>query len=114
MQLVMILIACGGWTTNHFSGLKFVNRTDIVATLGAFVVGVCGNVYGRFFASGMAFVVMVTGILFQVPSSINGLLSFATLANQGQDSYTAGFTIAEQLIEVSIGMFRASLFCALC
>ncbi|EJU01800.1 DUF1212-domain-containing protein [Dacryopinax primogenitus] len=102
--VVMILISCAGWATNHFSSLKFVNRTDIIAMLGALVVGVCGNLYGRFIGQGMSFVVMVTGILFQVPSSINGLLSFASLANTGQDSYSAGFNIAEQLIEVSIGL----------
>ncbi|KZT61436.1 DUF1212-domain-containing protein [Calocera cornea HHB12733] len=102
--IVMILISCAGWTTNHFSGLKFVNRTDIVSMLGALVVGVSGNLYGRFLGTGMAFVVMVTGVLFQVPSSINGLLSFASLSSTGGDGYSAGFSIAEQLIEVSIGL----------
>ena len=48
--------------TNHFTGTKFPNQSDISSAVGAFAVGFVSNLYGRFF-EGNAFVVMVS-ILF--------------------------------------------------
>ncbi|EJC99472.1 uncharacterized protein FOMMEDRAFT_160530 [Fomitiporia mediterranea MF3/22] len=55
--LVTVLISCLGWTCNHFSALKFPNRSDVSSAIGAFVVGFVANIYGWFF-SGNAFVIM--------------------------------------------------------
>jgi hypothetical protein len=33
-QPTMVLIACAGWATNHFSGQAFPNRSDISSMLG--------------------------------------------------------------------------------
>lgn len=44
-------------------------RTDIVSAVGAFVIGLLGNVYSRL-VGGTAFTSMVTGVLFLVPVSI--------------------------------------------
>jgi len=104
--LVTVLISSAGWTANHFASKKFVNRSDITSAIGSFVVGILGNVYGRFF-SGNAFVVMITGILFQLPSGLanGGLLAFAVENNTGSsDSYSQGFAVAEQLVSVAIGL----------
>ncbi|KAI6144460.1 hypothetical protein BKA82DRAFT_4178224 [Pisolithus tinctorius] len=104
--LVSIIISCMGWVTNHFTSLKFPNQGDISAAVGAFVVGFVSNLYGRFF-EGNAFVVMITGILFQVPSGLgsSGLLNFVyDQASGSSSSYQSGFETALQLISVAIGL----------
>ncbi|THG94343.1 hypothetical protein EW145_g8159, partial [Phellinidium pouzarii] len=105
--LITVLISCIGWTCNHFSALKFPNRNDISSAIGAFAVGLIANVYGRFF-SGNAFVIMITGILFQLPSGLGngGLITFASRNNESGSatSYLSGFNTALQLISVSVGL----------
>jgi len=101
-----VTISCVGWVTNHFVGKKFPNQSDISAAVGAFAVGVIANIYGRFFR-GNAFAVMITGILFQLPSGLGngGLLHFASQQASGSSaSYLTGFQVALQLISVSIGL----------
>lgn len=44
------------------------DHSDIVSFIGAFVVGILGNLYSRVFR-GTGFVVMVPGVLFLVPVS---------------------------------------------
>lgn len=103
---VSVLIACGGWTANHFASARFVNRSDISSAIGAFVVGVAGHLYGRLF-QGNAFVVMITGILFQLPSGLSngGLLAFASQSTEGSaTTYASGFGVAEQLVSVAVGL----------
>ncbi|KAJ7187258.1 hypothetical protein C8R46DRAFT_1025147 [Mycena filopes] len=105
-MLLLIGIACIGWVTNHFAGIKFPNQNDISAAVGAFAVGVVANVYARFF-SGNAFVIMITGILFQVPSGLGngGLLTYASKQAAGASTaYLSGFQTALQLISVAIGL----------
>lgn len=83
-----VLIACGGWTANHFASAQFVNRSDISSAIGyelaflntvlnadkdrAFVVGVAGHVYGRLF-QGNAFVVMYVVARVRVLGAYRGL-----------------------------------------
>ncbi|KAK7002440.1 DUF1212-domain-containing protein [Favolaschia claudopus] len=105
-MVLLIGISCIGWVTNHFTGLKFKEQSDIIAAVGAFTVGFVANVYGRFF-SGNAFVIMITGILFQLPSGLGngGLLTYASEKTAGKStSYLAGFQTALQLISVAIGL----------
>ena len=67
-KYLLIAISCIGWVTNHFTGTRFHNQSDISAAVGALAVGFVANIYGRFF-NGSAFVVMVslvTGALLQV------------------------------------------------
>ncbi|KAF9233444.1 hypothetical protein BU15DRAFT_53866 [Melanogaster broomeanus] len=104
--LLLIGIASVGWVTNHFVSVKFPNQSDISAAVGAFAVGFVSNMYGRFF-NGNAFVVMLTGILFQVPSGLGngGLLNFVSAQTAGSSSsYLSGFQTALQLISVAIGL----------
>ncbi|KIJ54220.1 hypothetical protein M422DRAFT_153810 [Sphaerobolus stellatus SS14] len=108
---IIVIIACAGWAANHFSGNAFKNRPDIQSAIGALTVGVVANLYGRFFY-GNAYVVMITGILFQLPSGLanGGLLTFAAVnssesdSSQQFESYEAGFKVAAQLIAVAIGL----------
>ncbi|KAJ7101471.1 hypothetical protein B0H15DRAFT_816210 [Mycena belliarum] len=105
-MLLVVGIACIGWVTNHFTGTKFPGQSDVSAAVGAFAVGVVANVYARFF-SGNAFVIMITGILFQVPSGLGngGLLTYASQKTAGAaTSYLAGFQTALQLVSVAIGL----------
>lgn len=106
----MVLISVAGWVTNHFASLPqaFQGRSDIVSALGSFVVGLLGNMYGRFFSKGASFHVMVTGILFQLPSGLSqgGIFSFVADAskNNSAEQYSTGFGVAQQLISVAIGL----------
>ena len=65
LQYLLVAISCIGWVTNHFTGTRFRNQSDISAAVGALAVGFVSNIYGRFF-NGSAFVVMVS--LFCRPS----------------------------------------------
>ena len=58
-KYLLITISCIGWVTNHFTGTRFHNQSDISAAVGALAVGFLANIYGRFF-NGSAFVVMVS------------------------------------------------------
>ncbi|KAF8553122.1 DUF1212-domain-containing protein [Imleria badia] len=105
-MILLIAISSIGWVTNHFVSTKFPNQSDISAAVGAFAVGFVSNMYGRFF-NGNAFVVMITGILFQVPSGLGngGLLNFVSDQTSGSSSsYLSGFQTALQLISVAIGL----------
>ncbi|EKM50983.1 uncharacterized protein PHACADRAFT_128612 [Phanerochaete carnosa HHB-10118-sp] len=105
---LLVAISSLGWVCNHFTGLKFPGQSDISAAVGAFAVGLVSNLYGRFF-NGNAFVIMITGILFQLPSGVanGGLFTFVSKQDSGQssaDSYLSGFQTALQLVSVSIGL----------
>ncbi|KAM5545760.1 hypothetical protein V8D89_000798 [Ganoderma adspersum] len=105
---LLIAISCIGWVTNHFTGTRFHNQSDISAAVGALAVGFVANIYGRFF-NGSAFVVMITGILFQLPSGLanGGLFTFVQQQESGSstnESYLSGFQTALQLISVCIGL----------
>ncbi|KAL7420196.1 pheromone-regulated protein prm10 [Cryptotrichosporon argae] len=102
---IMLAIACAGWVTNHFSSLAFPGRSDIVSAIGSFCVGILGNLYGRF-SNGASFPVMVTGILFQLPSGLSngGIFSFAADTGGTTSQYSEGFGVAEQLVSVAIGL----------
>ncbi|KAJ8516926.1 hypothetical protein ONZ45_g5812 [Pleurotus djamor] len=105
-MVLLVAIACVGWVVNYFTAQRFRNQNDISAAFGAFTVGVISNLYGRFF-SGNAFIVMITGILFQLPSGLGygGLLTFASQQSSGfSSSYVSGFQTALQLISVGIGL----------
>ncbi|CED84924.1 Domain of unknown function DUF3815 [Phaffia rhodozyma] len=105
--LIMVVIGCAGFVANTFSGRAFTNRPDLCSCIGACTVGLLGGLYARF-SRGSAFVMMVPGILFQLPSGLadnGGLLKFASEATSGDaDSYASGFDVAEQLIEVALGL----------
>ncbi|KIM31131.1 hypothetical protein M408DRAFT_327422 [Serendipita vermifera MAFF 305830] len=105
---IACLFACAGYTANFFASERFVNRKDINSAIGAFVVGVAGNIYGRF-NQGNAFVVMISGIMFQLPTGLSngGLLAFARDSTQGTAddyAYASGFQVAGQIVSVAVGL----------
>ncbi|GAA95938.1 uncharacterized protein L969DRAFT_160713 [Mixia osmundae IAM 14324] len=109
---VMVVFASIGWTTNHFASIGFPNRSDISSALGALAVGLLGNVYGKLF-QGTAFIVTIVPVLFQLPSGLSngGLLIFASTTDS-TTSFSSGFAVGEQLVQVSIGL-TFGLFVAL-
>jgi hypothetical protein len=64
--IVMVAISCVSFAANKAANHFIFNRSDIVSAIGAFAVGLLGNIYSRVLG-GTAFTVMVTGVLFLVP-----------------------------------------------
>lgn len=65
---VMVIISCCSYASNKIANHYIFNRSDVVSAIGAFTVGLLGNVYSRRMG-GTAFTSMVTGVLFLVPVS---------------------------------------------
>jgi uncharacterized membrane protein YjjB (DUF3815 family) len=132
--LMMIIIGSAGFVSNFYSGKAFINRPDISSAIGSFIVGIIGNLYGKF-TRGSPFVVMVPGsvpfsfsrsfskfslvliqsvspysVLIQLPSGLSngGLLRFAQSSDSAGGSsetlYSGGFSTASSLVEVAIGL----------
>ncbi|KAH9810427.1 hypothetical protein DFH28DRAFT_498549 [Melampsora americana] len=101
---VMVIIACSGWVCNYFANQFIFDRSDVVSFLGAFAIGLMGNMYSRVF-KGTAFTSMVTGVLFLVPSGIAaaGGLAMTYHSNSG-DSYSNGLVIGFRMVQVAIGI----------
>ncbi|SGZ21452.1 BQ5605_C021g09368 [Microbotryum silenes-dioicae] len=109
-SFVMVLFGSAGFVANYFSGKAFTGRSDVVSAIGSFAVGFLGNLYGKV-SRGSPFVVMVPGILLQLPSGLSngGLLEFAADSTSNNTftsstSYASGFSVASSLIEVAIGL----------
>lgn len=71
---VMVIISCVSFAANKAANHFIFNRSDVVSAIGAFAVGLLGNIYSRIFG-GTAFTVMVTGVLFLVPVRVFCTLS---------------------------------------
>ncbi|CAO1630014.1 unnamed protein product [Parajaminaea phylloscopi] len=111
----MVLIACAGWACNHYAATAkaLSGRQDITSALGSLAVGILSNLYGRFF-DGRSYVVAVVGVLYQLPSGLSnggGLLNFAQTSSDGTDNFNSGFTVAQSLVEVALGL-TVGLFAA--
>ncbi|KAJ3921590.1 hypothetical protein F5877DRAFT_35686 [Lentinula edodes] len=108
-MFICVIISCIGWVVTFFVGQHFQNQADFASAVGAFAIGMISNLAGRFL-NGNAFTIMLTGILFQVPSGLgnNGLLVFVSQQtdDSGTDSeaYLSGFQTSLQLISVAIGL----------
>ncbi|KAJ3803378.1 DUF1212-domain-containing protein [Lentinula aff. detonsa] len=108
-MLICIVISCIGWVVTFFVGQHFQNQADFASAVGAFAIGMISNLAGRFL-DGNAFTIMITGILFQVPSGLgnNGLLVFVSQqtddSGSTSEAYLSGFQTSLQLISVAIGL----------
>ncbi|KAH9966101.1 hypothetical protein BC827DRAFT_1259216 [Russula dissimulans] len=95
--VVMVIISCVSFAANKAANHFIFNRSDVVSAIGAFAVGLLGNIYSRM-CGGTAFTVMVTGVLFLVPSG---------LSQAGGGAITAsgnGIDIGSAMIVVTIGI----------
>ncbi|KAL6450502.1 hypothetical protein SBY92_004709 [Candida maltosa Xu316] len=123
---VMALIAGVSYIATYFAGKHFSQVTEFTACIGAFIVGILGNLYSRIW-KGMAVSAMLPAIFVQVPSGIaskstliSGLQTADQITNkngtsQGTSSLTDasslsfGASMVEVSIGISVGLFAAAL-----
>jgi uncharacterized membrane protein YjjB (DUF3815 family) len=70
---IMVVISCASYASNKVANHYIFNRSDVVSAIGAFTVGLLGNIYSRKMG-GTAFTSMVTGVLFLVPVGVISVL----------------------------------------
>ncbi|TFY65636.1 hypothetical protein EVG20_g5445 [Dentipellis fragilis] len=99
---VMVIISCIAYAANKIANHYIFNRSDVVSAIGAFAVGVLGNVYSRKMG-GTAFTSMVTGVLFLVPS---GLSQAGGITASGNGVDIGGAMIAVT-IGITVGLFMS-------
>ncbi|SGZ47075.1 CIC11C00000004836 [Sungouiella intermedia] len=120
---VMILISSIAYVGTYFAGKHFSNVTEFTAAIGAFIIGILGNMYSRL-GRGMAVAAMLPAIFVQVPSGIaskSTLLAGVDTANKITNSSSAstdasdisslsfGATMVEVSIGISVGLFAAAI-----
>jgi len=93
--VVMVVISCASYASNKVANHYIFNRSDIVSAIGAFTVGLLGNLYSRKMG-GTAFTSMVTGVLFLVPSGLS--------QSGGITAHGSGVDIGGAMISVTIGI----------
>ncbi|CCG25038.1 hypothetical protein CORT_0G03620 [Candida orthopsilosis Co 90-125] len=123
---IMVIIASIGYIASYFAGKHFSNVTEFTACIGAFIVGICGNLYSRIW-KGVAVSAMLPAIFVQVPSGIaskssliSGLQTADKITNRNgtetttttdtTSSLSFGATMVEVSIGISVGLFAAALF----
>lgn len=113
---VMVVISCIAYGVNLVANHYVFNRSDVVSSIGAFVVGVLGNTYSRKMG-GTAFTSMVTGILFLVPSGLSqaGGLTAGTGVDIGgaMIAVTIGITVGLFMSQALVYIFGSSKGAAL-
>ncbi|EJF61275.1 hypothetical protein DICSQDRAFT_61293 [Dichomitus squalens LYAD-421 SS1] len=100
--VVMVVISCVSYAANKIANHFIFNRSDVVSAIGAFAVGLLGNLYSRKMG-GTAFTSMVTGVLFLVPS---GLSQAGGITAQGNGIDIGGAMIAVT-IGITVGLFMS-------
>ncbi|KAF8195737.1 DUF1212-domain-containing protein [Mycena galopus ATCC 62051] len=99
---VMVVISCCSYATNKVANYYIFNRSDVVSAIGAFTIGLLGNIYSRKMG-GTAFTSMVTGVLFLVPS---GLSQAGGITANGSGIDIGGAMIAVT-IGITVGLFMS-------
>ncbi|KAJ3722927.1 hypothetical protein C8R42DRAFT_702187 [Lentinula raphanica] len=109
---VMVLFSCCSYAANKGASKVLPGRLDIVSAVGAFVIGLLGNLYSRIIG-GTAFTSMVTGVLYLVPSGIAQGGGVTQTYRSSADQYSSGFSLALRMISVAsgvtIGLFVSQL-----
>ncbi|KAG9088411.1 hypothetical protein FS749_002181 [Ceratobasidium sp. UAMH 11750] len=113
---VMVFISCAAFAANKAANRYIFDRSDVVSAIGAFVVGVLGNLYSRVFR-GTAFVVMVNGIGFLIPSGIAAAGGLAqNYRGSDSDQYSSGLSLGFRMnlqvqvaIGITVGLFGSGL-----
>lgn len=120
----MIFISSVAYVGAYYAGQHFSDVTEFTASIGAFIIGVMGNMYSRL-GKGMAVSAMLPAIFVQVPSGIaskSTLLAGVDQANKITNSSSSssssstdlsslsfGATMVEVSIGISVGLFAAAL-----
>ncbi|KAJ5591450.1 uncharacterized protein N7459_001819 [Penicillium hispanicum] len=126
---VMVVIAVAGYITNYWSTTKLGSNSEVANTVGAFTIGVLGNLYSRLW-HGHAATAILPGIFVLVPSGLassGSLIAGLNYANEVRhnldttgNSSTAttttdtsvaslGFGMIQVAIGITVGLFIAAL-----
>ncbi|KAJ5963999.1 uncharacterized protein N7479_003875 [Penicillium vulpinum] len=126
---VMVFIALSGYVANYFSTTKLGSNSEVANTVGAFTIGVLGNLYSRLW-HGHAATAILPGIFVLVPSGLasSGSLiagiryadevrqnldknSTSTGSNTISETSVAslGFGMIQVAIGITVGLFIAAL-----
>ncbi|CDM26287.1 hypothetical protein DTO013E5_7794 [Penicillium roqueforti] len=126
---VMVFIALSGYVANYFSTTKLGAQSEVANTVGAFTIGVLGNLYSRLW-HGHAATAILPGIFVLVPSGLASSGSLIAgikyadevrqnLENNGTSSYSSslsetsvaslGFGMIQVAIGITVGLFIAAL-----
>ncbi|RDW82906.1 putative PRM10 [Coleophoma crateriformis] len=125
---VMLFISFAGYIVNYYSAIRFPSSAQLSNTLGAFAVGVLGNLYSRV-RHGVAAAALLPAIFVQVPSGLAasgsllaGLSSAESITNStsngtshingtssvtvttSEDLNTIVFNVGYSMIQVAIGI----------
>jgi uncharacterized membrane protein YjjP (DUF1212 family) len=120
----MLTIAFVGYVVNYFAGRQWKANPQLANGLGAFTIGVLGNLYSRV-GHGLAFAAMLPAIFVQVPSGLaaqgslmtgiqnaDAIVGNGTAASSGETSSTMlgfGFFMIQIAIAITVGLFAATL-----
>jgi uncharacterized membrane protein YjjB (DUF3815 family) len=126
---VMVFIAVSGYIANYFSTTKLGSQSEVANTVGAFTIGVLGNLYSRLW-HGHAATAILPGIFVLVPSGLASSGSLIAgikyadevrqnLQSNGTSSSTSvlsetsvaslGFGMIQVAIGITVGLFIAAL-----
>ncbi|KAL4998941.1 hypothetical protein BDV10DRAFT_62701 [Aspergillus recurvatus] len=124
---VMILIALCGYITNYFSTTKLGSNSEVANTVGAFTIGLLGNLYSRLWR-GHAAAAILPAIFVLVPSglassgSLIAGLNYAdsvrdgiengntsNIASQDTSIASLGFGMVQIAIGITVGLFVSAL-----
>ncbi|KAL4804718.1 hypothetical protein BDV18DRAFT_27040 [Aspergillus unguis] len=123
----MIVIALAGYVTNYFSTTKLGSNSEVANTVGAFTIGLLGNLYSRLWR-GHAAAAILPAIFVLVPSGLassgsliaginyadsvrDGLASGNTsnIASQDTSIASLGFGMVQIAIGITVGLFVSAL-----
>ncbi|KAJ5209232.1 hypothetical protein N7449_003611 [Penicillium cf. viridicatum] len=128
----MSIIALSGYISNYFSTKKLGSNSQVANTVGAFVIGIMGNMYSRFW-HGHAATAILPGIFILVPSGLaatGSLISGVQSADEirqnvgshgsassapgaglqsGNSVFSLGFGMIQVAIGITIGLFISAL-----
>lgn len=124
---VMIFIALCGYITNYFSTTKLGSNSEVANTVGAFTIGLLGNLYSRVWR-GHAAAAILPAIFVLVPSglassgSLIAGLNYAdsvrenlkngtseNIASQDTSIASLGFGMVQIAIGITVGLFVSAL-----
>ncbi|KAG6854854.1 hypothetical protein C0991_012044 [Blastosporella zonata] len=108
---IMVIISCASYASNKIANHYIFNRSDIVSAIGAFTVGLLGNIYSRKMG-GTAFTSMVTGVLFLVPVSSLAVVvaaSYSRWSEQSGLSQAGGITASGNGIDIGGAMISVTI-----
>ncbi|KAF3402096.1 Pheromone-regulated membrane protein 10 [Penicillium rolfsii] len=129
----MTIIALSGYISNYFSTKKLGSNSQVANTVGAFVVGIMGNLYSRLW-HGHAATAILPAIFILVPSGLaatGSLISGVQSADEikhnisshgsassapgaGLESSSSVFSLGFGMIQVAIGITIGLFIAALC